>query len=165
LPIQARRHSADTTGPQVQLLKGRGTLDAPAAVQQNDILGNYDFVGHGATGDFNGARIQGKVIEATPSDTAMGSQLDLQVTAAGANFSTSILTLLHGSGMLFENAIIYDPNRHRRDRIYLRQTLPTPSANNIGWADVSNQESGKSRSVYNTGAAWLYQDGSTVTLT
>jgi hypothetical protein len=49
--------------------------------------------------------------------------------------------------------------------IYTRQTLPTPTAANVGWVNVSNYEAGKSRMVYNDGSTWWYQDGSTVSLT
>ncbi|PWR23348.1 hypothetical protein DKG75_01920 [Zavarzinia compransoris] len=51
-----------------------------------------------------------------------------------------------------------------RYRVYTRGTLPTPAAFTVGWAQVSNPESGKSLFVYCNGTAWVYIDGSAVTI-
>jgi len=52
--------------------------------------------------------------------------------------------------------------RHVIFRTYTVATLPTPSAANIGWAQVSNPAAGKSTLVYCTGSAWQYVDASAV---
>ncbi|MDB5506244.1 MAG: hypothetical protein JWR75_882 [Devosia sp.] len=155
----AIRHSADATGPSFNLRKGRGTLAARTAPNQNDVLGQmswqyWDGVALGRAA----VQMQGRVIAAVPSATDGQSRLEITLAGAGSVTQTEVMRLETATGLsLFGANPVIDAERHFRLRPYTVATLPTasPAAQLIYVSDGTLNK----RLAVSDGTSWRWPDG------
>lgn len=158
----AHRFSSNATGPLLQLRKSRGTIASPAAIAQNDQMGNIDWMGKAdASTDVTGARLQTIGIAVTPSATNMEARLLLSVVPAASVSLSELARWDHATGysMYGANPVI-DQNRHFRLRSYTIATLPSasPAGQLIRISDM-----GDGAIATSDGSTWLPRVGGTYT--
>ena len=84
---------AASDGPNLSLMKARGTQASPTIVSSGDHLGTIDFWGHDGSGFETGAKILAQV-DGTPSDgTDMPGKLVFQTTPNASNASLTRMTI------------------------------------------------------------------------
>jgi len=162
--IAQRLFANNNTGPSWNSFKARGTITAPAVVQQNDAAFQQDAnLYTGAAFTFS-ARHQFKIIEPTPSTSALGGEYAWSLASLGTATLTEKFAF-NGQQIRFQGAEIVNTDRLFMPRISTRQTLPTATTANKGIGAVANPEAGKSDLVSNvSGGTWKYMDGTTVSL-
>lgn len=110
--ITATRYSSNANGPQFSARKARGTIASPSAVVLNDVVFQQIGMGYGATGFQNATNILGRVIEPTPSDTAMGGQLAFFLSPLGSATTSEVARFEFGTGFsMFGANPVIDQNR------------------------------------------------------
>ncbi|PWR19157.1 DUF2793 domain-containing protein [Zavarzinia compransoris] len=96
------------------------------------------------------------------SGASVGSDFGInRFSDTGAYLGTPVFIDRGTGSVTLSNVTSNGPVRYR---VHTRGTLPTPSAGTVGWAEVSNPETGKSALVKCDGAAWTYIDGSAVAI-
>jgi hypothetical protein len=105
--FSADRFQNNANSPSFVLLKGRGTIASPLAVNQNDVFMtiNGEALGNPTT-PIIGISLTGTVIEPTPSATAMGSQFALNITPLGSNAPTNFLVADWTNGLTIDGVQI-----------------------------------------------------------
>lgn len=96
--------SNDTVSSKATFGKARGTTSSPTAVQTNDVLANYTFFGYGTNDYIQGAAIRG-VAQQTFTNTAAGTQLELQTAAIGGTTMLTGLTITSAQRLIAANAL------------------------------------------------------------
>jgi len=122
---RAKRYSDNAAAPTNRFDKYRGTIAAPAAVLQDDVLGQFTFFGYAGSAERNGGFLQWIARAATPSATDMETQEVLSLTPAGSTAASEIRRFDHATGFsMFGANVVIDQNRNFRRRVYTIATLP-----------------------------------------
>ena len=90
--VQVNRFSDNTTAPNINMGKARGTYASPTAVQTGDFLGNLQFRGYGGTTSRILASIDG-LVETYTSDTNIASALYFATSSSGVASATEKMRL------------------------------------------------------------------------
>jgi hypothetical protein len=85
--VSVRRFSTNSSAPQIQTFKYRGTLASPTAVTSGDILGQVRFNGYDGTNTVTSVQISAEV-DGTPGTNDMPGRLVFSTTADGASSPT-----------------------------------------------------------------------------
>lgn len=111
--LLARRYgSANTHRPQVLMQRGRGTVAAPTAVQQNNEIGRVLWQAWDGVSDFqNAADITVTITEPTPGAAAMGSKLTISLAALGSATPTEALEIDHANGLSVGGVQVLDQSQ------------------------------------------------------
>lgn len=120
------RYTTNTNSPQMDFRKARGTPASPVAVLKNDFPGNFRMFGYGGSTFIQCAGFTFRIIEPTPSQTAMGAQFTLTLKPISQNVvpqETLRAEFDTGLSMFGANPVI-DQNRVFRLRPYTVATLP-----------------------------------------
>ena len=76
---------AYATGSNLRFRRAGGTPSAPTAVQNGDVLGNFNFTGYGTTGFATGGRVIWQALAAENwTDTAQGAYVVISTTSTGS---------------------------------------------------------------------------------
>lgn len=107
--IIAARYSNDALSAVWRSVKSRGTIASPAAVVQNDVVGQFDFRAQATSSAVaKAADINITVIEPTPGASAMGSQLSVLLSKLGGATPTTFLSADWSAGFKVNGVVIAD---------------------------------------------------------
>lgn len=111
--IIASRITPDPNPPQLSTRKARGTIAAPLAVQNLDIVYNSIGFGYDGVSAYQSvANIQYRIIEPTPGPTAMGGRIVFAPTALGTTTLTDTLHIEVATGLtMYGVNPVIDQNR------------------------------------------------------
>jgi hypothetical protein len=84
--------------PYVSVYKTRGTPASPTGVQNNDILGLFQFISYDGSNTFTASDIRGKATE-THSVNDRGTKIDFNTTTNGDNFLSTKVTINHNGSV------------------------------------------------------------------
>jgi hypothetical protein len=159
----ASRFTADATGPQNILRKGRGTAASPAAPSSGDRLGQIEFLLSTTTpGTFvDGAQIRATVVAATPSATDAESRLALFASPSASVTLSEMLGIQHSTGLqMFGANTVINAARHPVLRSYTVATLPTASP--AGQLIYVSDGTTNKRLAVSDATNWRWPDGAIV---
>lgn len=97
-------YSTDTQSSKACFGKARGTPTSPSAVNTSDVLANYTFFGYGTTDFIQGAAIRG-LAQQTFSDSAAGTNIEIQTAATGATGMQTVATFQSDKQVVFANNV------------------------------------------------------------
>jgi len=98
------QYSPDTNSAKFVAGKARGTIASPTAALTSDVLGNYSFFGYGTTTFTQGAAIRA-LAQQNITDTAAGTNIELQTAALNSTAMQTVLTIQHDQQVVAANAI------------------------------------------------------------
>lgn len=145
----ARRHSNNTSAPEHQLDKARGTIAVPAVVLQNDRLGEYRWRGHSGSTFVTAAFLRVIAKAATPGPADMEARLELHMCGPASVSASQVLGIDHATGLGLYGSVVIDENRLLRLRSYADAGLPAAATPRWAW-----RNDGIVGPVYDTGSAW-----------
>ena len=155
------RNSADASGPNVSLRKGRGTIAAPALPASGDTLGTIQWQADGAGTPTATAALSVSVTEPTPSAAKMAMRAILAMPPLGSATATEVLRVEADFGLsMFGANPVIDQNRHHVLRTYMIATLP-PAAGAAHLIYVADGAANKHLAV-SDGTNWRWPDGTVV---
>jgi hypothetical protein len=163
MTLRPERYSADSGGPVVSMVKGRGTKASPGQVISGDVLGEWQFRGWDNTGTparRTGATIYATAMEAFTS-AAAGTRVIFQAVLSTTLTLTEVFRYDATNGIQFGGAFtVIDMNRHFRLRSYTVGTLPSasPAAMMIYVSDGTSNK----RLAVSDGTNWRWPDGAVV---
>lgn len=103
--INLNRYQANANPAAMTFNKSRGTAASPSPVINGDLIGQYTYSGRGTTA-FQLAGVLGvSIVEPTPSDTAMGSQMFFETTPLGT-VAPAIALILNQDGSAAFTALV-----------------------------------------------------------
>jgi hypothetical protein len=125
----AGRYSGDAQGPIFITDKARGSIAAPAAVNNGDAAGIYRFRGHSGSALLAVADIRGIMEETTPGPSAMGARLEFRTNPAGSASIVEVMRISATNGVqLYGANTVFTASRHLRLRQYAAGSLPAHNA-------------------------------------
>jgi hypothetical protein len=138
------------TGAAFRGFRAGGTLAAPTAVANGDVLCSLQGRGYGGSifvlaGQFNFA-----VIEPVPSDTAMGARFNVVLCQIGSAAASAVFSCEHAAGLLFRNNVFLNGDRLLTRRPFTFGTLPAAAVSTDGFATITD---GAAAPVWNAAAA------------
>lgn len=122
--ITLTRAVSGGSAPSVNMQKAQGTTTVPLVVATAATLFQLQGRGYGGTGYKFGGEINFTVIEATPSDTAMGTQLQFQLSPVGSVSRTNAVVVDWTNGFQTMGGVVVDANRTILLRTFTFATLP-----------------------------------------
>jgi hypothetical protein len=159
------RWGASAVGPGFDFYKSRGASPAAfGAVLHGDTLGSLHWLGDDGDSFVESANIT-VIAEGTMADGRVPVSMRFATMAEGASSRVERLRL-RADGVISIRAngqILATAAGHLQFRTYTRAQLATAAAE-AGYAEVSNPEAGKTMLVKFNGTAWVYLDGSAVTM-
>ena len=154
-----------SASPAFVLRRSRGTRASSAYPSANDTLGSINFAGGSTSSNVVGAQITTTVIEATPSSSALGTQLSISLCQLGSATRSEAMRLEYATGLSMYGANpVIDQNRNLRTRLYTVATLPSAATAAGQRAQVSDASSPAFAASVSGGGAThspVYSDGST----
>jgi len=159
----ASRFTADPTGPQNILRKGRGTAASPAAPSSGDRLGQIEFLLSTTNpGTFvDGAQIRATAVAATPSATDAEARLALFASPPASASLSEMLGIQHSTGLqMFGANTVINAARHPVLRSYTVATLPTASP--AGQLIYVSDGTSNKRLAVSDATNWRWPDGAIV---
>lgn len=156
--------SSTNIGPSLYLARSaNNTVGSHTVVAAGDVLGQISAAGSDGSAFAEGAKIL-FLAAGAPSSSYTPGIIRFQ-TSPGGSATVARWEIREDGELRRSTSPFVDASGHVRFRIYTRQTLPTATSANLGFAVVSNPESGKTRQVENVSSVWVYAgDGSTVSL-
>lgn len=157
LPLALRRAvSSTSTASNFLFQTSAGTPSAPSAVPANQLVGRLSAQGYGATAFKTAANLDVFVIEPTPSDTAMGGQFRVSLSALGAASATEVARFETGTGLsMFGANPVVDQNRAIRLRATTIAGAVAPSvAGNLFYH--SDAQGGAGEIAVDSGSAYRH---------
>lgn len=159
------------SGQIITLRKARGSLAAPATVNLNDAIGQFNANPYLGTGFTNTGQFQFTMIEPVPAAGAGGTRLRIRVAPIGSATIADMVAFDQTNGMMMFGVaaanIVIDANRLVKRRPFTFATLPAAAASQDGFATITDGAAapawmaaaaggGAVRTpVWSNGAAWL----------
>ena len=154
--LSIRNFSANTTGAILSLAKSRGAIGAYTAVQDDDVIGQINFVGADGT---DLAEVAGKILvacDATVANNRVPSRMEFHTTDGNGNLDLNMVLTRDGHLYLPQGITrdaMYNLVNHTADDFILGRTsgnadtgmtLVSPSATSgfINFADADGQRQG-----------------------
>lgn len=133
--------------------KARGSISAPALVANNDLAGSMFGAAHNGTSFVSVAAMNFRIVEPTPSSTALGARWNVELTPLGSTSRAEVARLEHDTGLSMYGANpVIDQNRHHQLRSYTIAALPTAST--PGQLIFVTDETGGAVVAFSDGANW-----------
>jgi hypothetical protein len=148
----ATNYLGSGVAPVISTQHARGTIASPAAVAQNDALGDFSAYGYDGAAFRQGVRIRAQVVEATPGSTAFGSRLIVSIVPVGGASVVEAFRFDHEAGLqLFGANAVIDNNRLHVNRTATVATLHTGA---VGKQEYATDLGGGGNLLIHNGTQW-----------